>query len=206
MVVPHASGLGDLSTEFCREPQGWEKLPATLRAQLTNATLAGLATFPADWPELEWIIFDGPFGVVPGASPGLNYVTAIVALVAPLSRGNVTIASADTTDNPVINPNFLLDPRDQEIALQAVRRVRQLGDTSAVQSVLYSERVPGQNITTDAQLLEWLKNQALPIYHPSTTCESFFRSYFLGEGRGEKTDAIDLPPFVLLVPHSRKRF
>lgn len=41
--------LTNIGTEFV----GFEKLPASLREGLSEATLSGLATFPADWPEIE---------------------------------------------------------------------------------------------------------------------------------------------------------
>ena len=33
----------------------WEKIPQSLRSSLSNGTLAALATYPADWPELEYL-------------------------------------------------------------------------------------------------------------------------------------------------------
>ena len=32
---------------------GWEKLPSPQRDSLSKASMAALATFPSDWPELE---------------------------------------------------------------------------------------------------------------------------------------------------------
>ncbi|TKA37492.1 hypothetical protein B0A54_11450 [Friedmanniomyces endolithicus] len=34
---------------------GFEKLPEPYRSSLSNETLAQLATFPSDWPEIEWL-------------------------------------------------------------------------------------------------------------------------------------------------------
>ena len=33
----------------------WEKIPQSLRSSLSNGTLAALAIYPADWPELEYL-------------------------------------------------------------------------------------------------------------------------------------------------------
>jgi hypothetical protein len=38
------------------------------------------------------------------------YASAGIALVAPFSRGNITIISNDTMNYPVVNPNLLSDP------------------------------------------------------------------------------------------------
>lgn len=91
---------------------GFEKLPQPYRAALSNSTLAALAAFPADWPEIEWL----PNGAYNGyglnkqtADPrnGLNYATIQVALVSPLSRGSVTLASPSMLHLPNVDPAWL---------------------------------------------------------------------------------------------------
>jgi choline dehydrogenase len=41
-------------TNFGVDFIGWEKLPAASRANFANATLANLANYPADWPEVSY--------------------------------------------------------------------------------------------------------------------------------------------------------
>lgn len=88
---------------------GFEKLPEPYRSSLSNETLAQLATFPPDWPEIEWL----PNGAYNGyefnkqtADPrdGKNYGTLLVALVAPLSRGTVKLNSPDMWHLPIVDP------------------------------------------------------------------------------------------------------
>jgi choline dehydrogenase len=55
-----------------------------------------------------------------------NYAKITVALLSPFSRGNLTISSADANDPPVINPNWLTDPRDKEQAIAAFKPLRQI--------------------------------------------------------------------------------
>jgi len=99
-----------------------------------------------------------------------NYAGLVAALVAPFSRGNVTIMSNDTRDNPVISPNWLLDPRDQNVAVAAYRRVRQIMSSAAMAPLLIgSEVYPGLNVSTDAQILDAIQQDALPVYHAAAT-------------------------------------
>lgn len=61
---------------------------------------------------------------------GFMYASIVAA---PLSRGNVTIRSADTTtttDPPVINPNVLTSPTDQQVAVASYKRIRQMFQSS----------------------------------------------------------------------------
>lgn len=101
---------------------------------------------------------------------GKMYGSASAALIAPFSRGNVTISSNDTADIPVVSPNYLLDPRDQEVAIAAFKRVRQIYATDALKPILIgTESFPGPNVTTDAQILAAIKQAALTVYHASAT-------------------------------------
>ena len=155
----------------------WEKLPAPQRQNLSSTTLSALASFPADWPELEYLILDAYTGnnqnyLTGSPNTTFMYVSPIVALVAPLSRGNVTIASTDTNDLPLINPNWLTDPADQELAVAAFKRVRQMMDTDIVKkATVGSEIYPGRNVSSDAQILNSIRDNGIEVFHASATCK-----------------------------------
>lgn len=130
-------------------------------------------TFPADWPDIEYLILDAYFGagtdssIISGA--GQQYVAGSVGLVATFSRGNVTIAAADTAVNPVISPNWLSDARDQDMAIAAFRRSRQLFSTKAIKPIVGPEAFPGGNVTTDSQIWETIKQSTNPVYNAAGT-------------------------------------
>ena len=145
----------------------WEKLPNATRSLLGKAALKDLAQFPPDWPEIEFIVGDG-------ASPtnDNSYGSMIGALVAPLSRGNVTISSSDTDDLPIFNPNWLTSETDQKLAVQAFRRCRTVLQTRAMAPVLIGpEAVPGAAVQTDEQILNYIQQSATTVYHASCTCK-----------------------------------
>lgn len=99
------------------------------------------------------------------------YGTSDVGLVAPFSRGNVTINSTDAAVNPIVNPNLLSDSRDQEVAIAGFRRARQVFGTKAMAPiVLGQEAYPGSNVTTAQQILDAIREQALTIFHAAATC------------------------------------
>ncbi len=146
---------------------GWEKFPAANRAKFSNSTLAFLSRFPADWPEAEYL----PFAVAPtpaNVSSTDQYLVLGAALLTTSSRGNVTIRSADTSDPPVIDLNFLLDRGDAEQAVQAFRRLR---DVAAASGMVIEEFLPGRSVQTDDQILQWLRDNMGIIYHASCSCE-----------------------------------
>ncbi|RAL67416.1 hypothetical protein DID88_008171 [Monilinia fructigena] len=92
---------------------GWEKIPEKYRSKWSNETQAALAEYPADWPEVEYIAISSFLGnqVIEGTDPndGFNYATLSIALVAPRSRGTLTITSPDTNVAPLIDPGYLTE-------------------------------------------------------------------------------------------------
>jgi choline dehydrogenase len=102
---------------------------------------------------------------------GYMYASLLTALVAPVSRGSVTISSADTAVAPIIDPGLLTSPVDQDVALAAFKRARDFFATKAVQPVLIGgEYYPGPSVATDAQILQWIRNNLMTVWHASCTC------------------------------------
>ena len=175
--LAHQTGpLGNGGGDFA----AWEKLPEPQRAALSPAARAALASFPPDWPELEYLMFDGYAGdsrnfILGAPRDAYSYATLVAAQAAPLSRGTVSIRSADTADLPVVDPKWLSDPTDRELLLAGFKRAREVLASPAVRSVLVGEEVyPGANVTTDEQILEAIREAAMTVWHPSATCKSKF--------------------------------
>lgn len=149
---------------------GFMKFPENT---ISKTTRQDLDAFAEDWPHLQLMplnAYVGPFEDTMAAPPG-NYVSPMIALSAPFSRGNVSIASSDTSDNPVLSPNWLLDPRDQEMAVAAFKLARKVMTHDVVRPVVLGDEVyPGLDIETDEQILEAIKKQAFPVSHGSCTC------------------------------------
>jgi len=157
---------------------GWEALPQPYRSNLSSAAIAALATFPSDWPELEWLPISAYLGYQTNRQTedprdGYNYATINPGLIAPLSRGNVTISSADMADPPILDPNWLSDPTDQELAVQSFKRSREIWSVLAQNNVTVgtAEYLPGLNVTSDADILAYIQASLMTIYHAAATCK-----------------------------------
>lgn len=75
-------------------------------------------------------------------------------------------------DPPIINPNWLTAEADVEMTLQAVKRGRDIYASSVMAPVrIGKEFMPGANITTDAELLEHIRNTFFMNWHASCTCK-----------------------------------
>ncbi|CAD6583155.1 MAG: hypothetical protein ASARMPREDX12_001192 [Alectoria sarmentosa] len=114
---------------------GFEKLPPMFRNRLSFTTQKELNDmFPADWPDLEFLPISGVLGnqtdyQTSDPKDGYNYATVATALIAPLSRGNVSIDTTKMSDPPLLNPNWLTHPGDVKLAIAAFKRQRKCGIT-----------------------------------------------------------------------------
>ena len=169
----HAAGL---YTSPDTDVLAWEKIPPSLRRNWSNQTQTALAAYPADWPEVEYIAISSYLGDMqdlrsPGPLDGFNYASLAAALVAPRSRGNLTITSADTSVAPVINPNYLTEQSDVDIVVAAFKRIRQFYATEAMQHfVIGDEFYPGKQVATDRQIEDHIRRNFNTIWHASSTC------------------------------------
>ncbi|KAJ0426706.1 hypothetical protein BJY00DRAFT_306703 [Aspergillus carlsbadensis] len=164
----------------------WEKIPASHRANFTTEAQTALASFPADWPEVEYLPVYGYFGeqanYAHGPDDGYNYVSLASALVAPLSRGTVDIASTDTEDSPVIDPHWFSHPGDLEVAVAGFRRSREIMSARAVSPVVIGEEQhPGPGVQTDEEIVEFLRNASNTVHHACCTAAM---------GRSDDRDAV----------------
>lgn len=161
---------------------GWEKLPEPYRSSLSNASLSSLSAFPTDWPEVEWLPQNSYTGnrsnnQLLDPRDGHSYATLSLALIAPLSRGSVTLAGPDMTTLPNIDPNTLTHPVDKDVALQLFKRGRAawkiLADLGLADPV---EAYPGDNIQSDDEIRKAIADMGSWVYHAASTCAMGDRS------------------------------
>ncbi|KAE9968319.1 hypothetical protein BLS_005913 [Venturia inaequalis] len=171
-----AKRIGPLTNPVC-DFLGWEKVPKAMRSELSPAAIKDLASYPEDWPELEYLSapgFIGNFSGLFASQPhdGYQYASILAALVAPLSKGSVTIKSADTSDLPLINPNWLTHPTDQEVAIAGYKRVRAAFASKFMAPVLTdkTEYYPGPAVKTNEQILNHIRKTLHTVWHAACTC------------------------------------
>lgn len=172
-----ANGSGPLAA-FGAGYYGWEALPQPYRSNLSSRAIAALKTFPSDWPEIEWLPISAYLGYqinrqTEDPRDGYNYAVINPGLISPLSRGNVSISSADMADPPILNPNWLSDPTDQEVAVQSFKRSREVWSVLVENNVTVdaTEYLPGLNVTSDADILAYIQKSLMTIYHAAATCK-----------------------------------
>lgn len=88
----------------------------------------------------------------------------------PTSIGHVHIASADSQQPPLIQPNYLSTEYDQNLMLAGMKLMREFLSTPSFASVVVDEVYPGRACQSDEQLMEFIRGNAWTVFHPSCTC------------------------------------
>ncbi len=96
--------------------------------------------------------------------------TASVCQLRPESRGHLSLRSADPAAAPAIHPNYLATRGDCDTMVAGVRVAREIARHAPLTEKITAELRPGADVADDAGLLDWVRNTATTIYHPTGTC------------------------------------
>ena len=96
--------------------------------------------------------------------------TMSVCQLRPESRGHVRIRSADPMQPPSMQPHYLSTEVDRRTVVDGVKLARRLASTRALSPFVTDEYAPGAKAGSDADLLEFVRDTAGTIFHPSGTC------------------------------------
>jgi choline dehydrogenase len=88
----------------------------------------------------------------------------------PLSRGYVEARSNRPGDMPAINPRYLSDESDRRAIIGGLRFARKLFEAPALKQYVREETLPGRDIQTDDELLDYARRNGGTCYHASCTC------------------------------------
>lgn len=90
--------------------------------------------------------------------------------VRPESRGSVRLASSDPRTGPLVDPNYLSDPRDLKMTVKAVKLMREISRQPAFAAVGAKEFFPGNKVQTDDEIAEFIRAHGRTAYHAVGTC------------------------------------
>jgi choline dehydrogenase-like flavoprotein len=92
-----------------------------------------------------------------------------VCLLRPLSRGSVTLRSADPFAPPAIDPNFLGHPQDVEDMVAGFKLTRRLMDAPALAAQRTRDLFTA-GVRCDDDIRAVLRARVDTVYHPAGTC------------------------------------
>ena len=169
---------------FCTKPVSLasaESLPNLLRYILfkrgplaSNVAEAGIFVRTRDAlavPDLQ-LIFGPAYYVNHGFDTRKEHCFGFgPTLIAPESRGEITLRSADPLAAPAIRANYLACEQDLRVIAEGVRLCRRIAHTKAFEPYRGDEVVPGAAVTSDSQLADFIRGAIQTLYHPVGSCK-----------------------------------
>ena len=96
--------------------------------------------------------------------------TPTISNIRPTSRGQISITSNDTRDDPLITMNYLSTDEDKKIAVKSIRIVRDIVlNSNAFKPYEPEEMRPGLNCN-DNEIVQEIGKYANTVFHPVGTC------------------------------------
>uniref|UniRef100_A0A7I4Y515 Choline dehydrogenase n=1 Tax=Haemonchus contortus TaxID=6289 RepID=A0A7I4Y515_HAECO len=87
------------------------------------------------------------------------------------SKGCIKLASRDPRRHPIIDPNYLSHDDDCKEFRKCVRLSREIFAQKAFDPYRGDELSPGKDVTTDAQIDNFVKEMSASAYHPCCSCK-----------------------------------
>lgn len=128
-----------------------------------------------------------PFSARPGRKLAFEVepearITATMALLRPRSRGAVYLADNRPESRPLIDPDYLGDPRDGEAMVRGMRFMARLLATRPLADLVTGTGLPGCASQSDDAVMQHIIATAATMGHPAGTCR-------MGTDRGAVVDA-----------------
>lgn len=107
---------------------------------------------------------------VGGVSSGKSGITLNCYGLRPKAKGTVRLSSSNPSEAPKIDPNFFGDPDDLRITVEGLKLGREIITQSALAKHIHKIVLPNDEIKSDKDLTEFVRNYARTSYHPVGTC------------------------------------
>ncbi|KZV68613.1 GMC oxidoreductase [Peniophora sp. CONT] len=104
------------------------------------------------------------------ATPGNgSYLSMILNVASPASRGSVRLASPNPLEFPLIDPGYFTDDYDVNAMVAALHLAEDFFGTSAWAGMDLKRYGPWTNATTDAELADMTRARVTTFWHPCCT-------------------------------------
>ena len=185
----------------CKQPVSlypalkWQNQPAIGAEWLFNGTGIGASNqfeaggFIRSSKEFAWPNIQYHFLPVAINYNGSNAVKehgfqAHVGSMRSPSRGRVQVTSKNPFDHPSILFNYMSTEQDWQEFRDAIRITREIMNQPALDPYRGEEISPGKDVSTDAELNEFVRNHAETAYHPSCSCKMGEDDMAVVDGQG----------------------
>jgi choline dehydrogenase len=155
---------------------GFEKIASDILDQIGASSLSQDRADQAHIEYLHESIYYPNYPTPEYSSKEFNtsYISLTAAIIAPSSRGSVSVKSNNIADPPVIDLQFLTAAEDQALAIYAFKNLRKVIAQFATYNLTIGfnngEVAPGPGVQSDEDILSYVRANAVQVWHASGTC------------------------------------
>jgi choline dehydrogenase len=106
-------------------------------------------------------------GLGPAVEHGIAFGPGVVK---PTSRGAVTLRTPSPYSKPRIVHNYLTTDEDRQTIFQGARIALKISQQQALKPVITGEFVAPKPDASDEELWDYIQDQSMTLYHPTSTC------------------------------------
>ena len=122
-------------------------------------------------PDTQLIFAPIALSPIRDVDPDRHGFSCAVVPLRPQGRGEVTLASSDPLDRPVLNPKYLENQDDMGMMVEGIKLARRLLKTKPFSEISKGEAWPGPDCKTDDDIRKYVKSSLFTISHPAGTCK-----------------------------------
>jgi choline dehydrogenase len=97
--------------------------------------------------------------------------TLIAYQLRPESRGEIRLKSADPAAPPAVHPNYLAAAIDRQTLVAGLKLCRRLLASPHLARFVAAEFLPGPEVQSDDELLDFARRYGGTVFHPTSTCK-----------------------------------
>jgi choline dehydrogenase len=120
-------------------------------------------------PDLHFMCIHVPYHLPTFTVPEGSWTIA-VGLVRPVSRGSLTLRSAEPADRPLVDPAYLAEEADLDAMVRGIELVREVANARAFDDWRGPEALPGEDVEGADALRDFTRRAAGSYFHPAGTC------------------------------------
>lgn len=170
LIFPHEQPVSMLAAG---SPENMEMFMTEGRGPLTcnGPEVGGFVRSTPDRlaPDIEFLAAPVMFVDTGLGVPTAHALSYGPSMIAPRSRGNVTLACEDPTAKPRITHNYFADPADMEDAVAALRLGLRISRQEALAPYTATPFRPPAS-ESDSDLRDYILRYSHSIFHPTGTC------------------------------------
>jgi len=123
-------------------------------------------------PDLNLVQIELPYAsdvIAKTYAPPPSSWALCAGLIAPKSRGALTLRSASPQDRPIVDAQFLSHPDDVKALAVGIEMCREIGNAAPMRKFAKREVAPGKRLE-GREMEDFVRNGATTYFHESGTC------------------------------------